>query len=187
MKPSNSTALPKWSIQGSSYQKMYFFNVYNHQQQWSIKPSNIPLVINILTVKKSQNQFVLSLPPPLEESPCSLFTYSLPWLSCHSPSVVDVFLMIGHIKTRQNVWITDIWCVGLLTAVLSSIPVWFVSVSSWRKLENITTLLQSLCPCNIFKKLSIFCPLLLPCCGGRICSVLCEFAPYKLPNGCLLK
>lgn len=106
--------------------------------------------------KKKVNQFVFLLPPPLdgEESSCSPSTYSLPWLSCHSPSVADVFLMIGHIKTRQNVWITDIWCVGSLTAVLSSIPVWFVSVSSWRKLENITTLPQSLCPCNIFKKLS---------------------------------
>lgn len=109
--------------------------------------------------KKGQNQFVLLLPPPLEDSSCSPSTYSLPWLSCHSPSVVDVFLMIRHIKTRQNVWITDIWCVGSLTTMLSSIPVWFVSVSSWWKLENITTLPRSLCPCNIFKKLSCLVPL----------------------------
>lgn len=73
--------------------------------------------------------------------PATLLSTSLSAIfHCQNPPRLDVFLMVRHIKTEQNAQITDIWCVGSLTAAPSSIAIWFVAVASWVKRKMIPEL-----------------------------------------------
>lgn len=59
----------------------------------------------------------------------------LPIFHCHMLSVVDVCLMVHHIKTKQNSLVTEIWCVGSLATLLTCVILWFVTVANWFNLS----------------------------------------------------